>query len=76
MSRRIGEFLRSNVLGLIAIFIALSGTAIAGSVPNDSVVSESIVDGEVMTTDIALDAVGSGRIADETVQAWMSRTRI
>jgi hypothetical protein len=67
MSRRIGEFLRSNVLGLIAIFIALSGTAIAGSVPNDSVVSESIVDGEVMTTDIALDAVGSGRIADETV---------
>ena len=34
-SRKVREFLRSHVLGLVAIFIALTGTAVAGQQASD-----------------------------------------
>ena len=39
-------WIRSNVLGLVAIFIALGGTAFAASVAKNSVTSASIRDGQ------------------------------
>jgi hypothetical protein len=69
MMRRIGEHLRSNVVGYIALFLVLtSGTAyaLAGS---NTVYSDDIVNGEVKTPDVALDAITSNRIANGQVRS-------
>jgi hypothetical protein len=66
VSGRIGEFIRGNVLGLIAIFIALGGTAYAVDGPlagQNTVGSADIINGEVQTGDLAVDAVTTGKIA-------------
>jgi hypothetical protein len=57
---------RSNVLGLVAIFIALSGTAIA-SVPNNSVTSNKIRNGQVKNPDLAANAVNGAKVADNAL---------
>jgi hypothetical protein len=77
----ISDWLRSNVLGLVAIFIALSGTAYAvdGPLPGQNQVgSEDIINGEVKTgdvgdleikaADIAPDSLGGGKIAERSVK--------
>ena len=42
MARRIAAYLRNNVLGLIAIFIALAAGAYAAGLPKNSVKSKQI----------------------------------
>jgi hypothetical protein len=77
----ISDWLRSNVLGLVAIFIALSGTAYAvdGPLPGQNQVgSDDIINGEVKTgdvgdfeikaADIAPDSLGGGKIANQSVK--------
>jgi hypothetical protein len=54
-AERLTEYLRGNVLGLIAIFIALSGTAVANF--------------KVGSSDIARTAVRAGHIAKKQVRA-------
>ena len=80
MSRRVSTYLRQNVLGLVAIFLALSAGAYAvQKAPKNSVVSKSIKDGQVKNGDVgtaavtadklAAGAVGSAAIADGAVGA-------
>jgi hypothetical protein len=65
-SARIADHLRRNVYGLVALFVALSGVAVAANTaPKDSVVSKSIKDGQVKLQD--LSAVG-GKEAVDTEQ--------
>jgi hypothetical protein len=72
MSRKIRDHIRSNVVGYVAVFIALSGTAYAvdGPLPGvDQVGSEDIINTEVKGIDLAPNAVGPSRIADGAVEA-------
>lgn len=72
MSVRIAQHIRSNVYGLIAVFIALGGTAFAvdGPLPGQNQVgSDDIINGEVKRDDIAGDAVRTGKVQNETLLA-------
>jgi hypothetical protein len=62
---KIAEHIRSNIVGFIAVFIALTGTAWA--VQNDSVRSRHIKDGQVKTPDLAGDAVTNPKVADDAI---------
>ena len=63
MPHRIGEYLRQNVLGLVAIFLALSAGAYAvQKAPKNSVVSKSIKDGQVKNVDLAAAAVDQSKL--------------
>jgi hypothetical protein len=65
---RIHKFLRQNVLGLVAIFIALGGTALA--LPGENTVnSGDIKNGAVDTPDLHGDAVTAGKIDEENWHA-------
>ena len=57
----------SMVVALIALFVALSGTAVALDGSN-TVFSDDIVNGEVKNNDLAADSVASGKIADRQVK--------
>jgi hypothetical protein len=64
------DFVRNNVLGLVAIFIALSGTAYAidGDLPGQNQVgSADIIDGEVQQADVAANAITNGKIVNNQV---------
>jgi hypothetical protein len=68
MRNRVGEYIRRNVLGFVAIFIALNAGAYAVTVaPPNSVVSSSIKNGEVKTPDLGAGSVTSSRIAPNSV---------
>ena len=56
------------VISMIAMFVALSGTAVALDGSN-TVFSDDIVDGEVRNADIGPNAVGSGQINDGAVRS-------
>jgi hypothetical protein len=64
MATRARSYLASNVLGLIAIFIALGAGAYAAGLPKNSVNSKQIKAGAVKTGEIADDAVTSPKVAD------------
>ena len=67
----ISNHLRSNVVGYVALFIALSGTAYALDGPladQNTVGSQDIINGEVAGDDLAPNAVGTGKIADGSVR--------
>jgi hypothetical protein len=71
MSRRIGDYIRQHHIALLALFIALSGTAYAvdGPLPGQNQVgSEDIINGEVKSGDLGVDSVASGKIADHQVK--------
>jgi hypothetical protein len=69
MGTRIGNHIRSNVVGYIAIFLfAMSGTAIALDGSN-TVFSDDIVDGEVKTADLGNNSVRTSKIATGQVQS-------
>jgi hypothetical protein len=71
MSNRMAGHLRSNIVGYVAVFIALSGTAYAvdGSLAGQNTVgSADIINAEVTQNDLAVDAVGSAKIADQSVK--------
>jgi hypothetical protein len=69
---RTSDWIRGNVLGLVAIFIALSGTAYAidGPLPGQNQVgSEDIINGEVQTGDIGTGEVKNGDIGAFEINA-------
>jgi hypothetical protein len=74
MGEKIRQHIRSNVVGYVALFIALSGTAYAAGtvgsadIIDESILSQDIKNGEVKTLDIAPNAIGTGRLADGAVQ--------
>jgi hypothetical protein len=64
MTGSVTSYLRSNILGLVAIFIALGGSAFAVGLAKNSVKSKQIKDGAVNTSDLADNAVTSPKVAD------------
>ncbi len=63
MSRSVGRYLRRHHLGLLALFIALGGSAYAASqLPRDSVGSKQLRKGAVRSADIKAGAVKLGKI--------------
>jgi hypothetical protein len=64
MSKRIANHLRSNVVGYVGVFLALSGVAYAGTA--NSIVSGDIVNGEVKHPDIASNNVRSAEVINDT----------
>jgi hypothetical protein len=62
MNSGVSEHLRRNVYGLVAIFIALGGSAVAANVAKNSVTSKSIRNGEVKQKDIAVGAVDASKV--------------
>jgi hypothetical protein len=56
--------LRSNLVGYVALFIALSAGAYAAGLPKNSVKSKQIKDGQVKMADIAANAVDGSKVAD------------
>jgi hypothetical protein len=68
MSSAIRSHLRSNLVGYIALFFALSTGAYAVTVaPKNSVVSGSIKNGQVKTADLARASVKHSRLAPGAV---------
>ncbi len=65
MENRISQYLRSNVLGLVAIFIALGGVSWAATtVKKNTVVSKSIKNGQVKNADLAANSVDGAKVQD------------
>lgn len=71
ISRRTRAFLRGNLIGFVALFIALTmGTAQATHPGGaDTISSEDIIDGEVKTRDVDNNGVRSEDIRDDTLGA-------
>ena len=68
MATRIRTHVRSNVVGYVAIFLALTGGAYAvTTAPRNSVVSASIKDGEVKPADIATGAVSTAKFSPTAI---------
>ncbi len=65
--RSISEYLRRQHLGLIAIFIALSGSAVAATVASNSVTSRSIKNGGVKLNDLAVNSVDGSKVVDDSL---------
>lgn len=57
------------VIACLALFAALTGSAIAAGVAKNSVRSAQIVDGTVRTIDLHDNAVTSAKVADQTLTA-------
>ena len=71
MSRKLGDHIRSNVVGYVALFWLMTGTAMAvdGSLAGQNTVgSADIIDGEVTPADIKADSIGSAKIAPQSVK--------
>jgi hypothetical protein len=58
--------LRSNVIAYVALFAALSGTAIAAA-PRNSVTSKSIKNGAVHKADVGANAVDGSKVEDSSL---------
>ena len=65
---RIGSFVKSNAIGLVALFFALGGVAVAQE--GASVTSADIVDGAVKSVDIRNAAVGPADMAPSIRPRW------
>jgi hypothetical protein len=64
---RISDYLRRNLLGLIAIFIALGGTAYATHPGGDNTIDTGdIINGQVKQLDIGSNQVRSAEVIDDT----------
>jgi len=63
VSRSLGSYLRRHHIGLLALFVALGGTAYAAAeLPRDSVGSKQLRKGAVRTSDIRARAVTLGKL--------------
>ncbi|HYH62628.1 MAG TPA: hypothetical protein VD766_12245 [Solirubrobacterales bacterium] len=70
MTHRISSYLRQQHTGLLAVFIALSGTAYAVDGPNpgtNAVGSEDIINGEVKAADIGGGVVTGAKVLDDSL---------
>jgi hypothetical protein len=59
MTRGILRFMRGNIVGLLALFVALGGTTYAASsalLPNNSVGTKQVVNGSLQTKDLSKQA--------------------
>ena len=77
LSTRIRQFIRDNVVGLVALAIALGGTAYAAA-PRDSVDSRAIKNRAVKTKDLGRNAVKGSKVAAKyrhprTGETWSGR---
>jgi hypothetical protein len=71
VGEKIRDHIRSNVVGYVAVFLALSGTAYAVDGPlagQNTVGSADIINGEVTNNDLGADSVASGKIQDRQVK--------
>ena len=79
-STKLRNHLRSNVIGYVALFVALSGTAVAShpggadtissaDIINNEVRTEDIRDANLTTADIRADSITTGKIADGEVRS-------
>ena len=64
MAGRVGLFVRNNVVGFVALFIALGAGAYAAGLPKDSVKAKQIKAGAVNTDELADNAVTSPKVAN------------
>ncbi len=64
----ISRYIRSNLLGFVAIFLALSGLAVAAGLPKNSVKSKQIKDGQVKSADVADNGLTGVDINESTLQ--------
>jgi hypothetical protein len=72
MGRSMLRHLRSHVIAYVALFFALTGTAVA--LPgHNSVFSDDIKDGQVKAADIREDAVGSSELRTDAVGSAVIR---
>ena|SRR5437764_1841256 len=70
MVKRISAHLRGNLIAYLAMFLALSGTAVAAkALRANSVGSRQIKPGAVRTSDLANNAVTSPKIKNRTISA-------
>lgn len=73
MSAKVAGYIRQHHLGMIAIFLALSGTAYAANtvgssdIINESILSQDIKNGEVKLTDVGQGAVATDEIVNNQV---------
>jgi len=70
VSRRLGEHLRGNVVGYVALFISLSGVAWAANGPlqgKNTVGSADIIDAQVKTDDIGHNQVRGDDILESSL---------
>ena len=65
--RGISGYLRRHHLGLIAIFIALSGSAVAATVAKNSVTSKSIKNSGVKLKDLGPNSVDGSKVVDDSL---------
>jgi hypothetical protein len=66
MHSRVSRHIRANVVGYIALFVALSGTAVA--LPGKNTVdSGDIINGQVKLQDVAAGAVGTEEAVNESL---------
>ena len=77
MSARIRRHIRGNIYGLIALFIALGGTAYATHPGGANTISSGdIIDGQVRSPDIGTGQVRSDAVADDTTGFALTGTDI
>ena len=72
LSAQARAHIRGHIVGYVALFVALSGVAYADDGPlagTNTVGSSDIINGEVQTQDIQAAAVGSARVADDSLTA-------
>ena len=55
------------VIAMIALLVAMSGTAVAAGLAANSVKSKQIVNGQVKTPDLGANAVGGGKVKDNSL---------
>ncbi len=67
MSSSIRTHLRSNVVGYVAVFLALSGGAYAAGLKANSVRSKQIKDGQVKNPDLGAGSVTSDKVAPDSL---------
>ena len=69
MTGKVYAYVRTHHVGLIGVFLALTGTAFAATAAKNSVTSKSIKKGAVKTADLAKKAVKGKKIADGAVDS-------
>ncbi len=66
---RIGAHLRANLVGYVAIFLALTSGAVAATVARNTVTSESIQNGEVKSADVEDNGIRGADIKESTLHS-------
>lgn len=67
MAMKVSDHIRTNVVGYVAVFFGMTGTAVA--LPGTNTVdSGDIINGEVKTPDLVTDAVTTGKIRNGNVR--------